>query len=96
MLKLATIAEHYGVEIMPHVTTGGLFGINLAATLQAMATVSNCSMVEYCFDPPLINSDTQQAMIKRPIWVDAEGCVEVPKLPGLGFELNEDWLAANS
>lgn len=94
MLKLATLAEHYGVEIMPHVTTGGLFGINLAATLQAMATVWNCSMVEYCFDPPLISNETQQLLVKKPIWINSDGWVDVPKSPGLGFELNEEWLEA--
>ncbi|HVG51170.1 MAG TPA: mandelate racemase/muconate lactonizing enzyme family protein [Xanthobacteraceae bacterium] len=92
--KLAFLAEHRGIDIMPHVTTGGLFSINLAATLQAMATVPNCPMVEYCYDPPLLTSETQQPLVKNPLWIDADGCVKVPNLPGLGFELNEEWIAA--
>lgn len=93
LLKLATLAEHRGIEIMPHVTIGGQFGINIAATLQVMAAVPNCSMIEYCYDPPLLTSETQQTLVEKPLWIDADGCLKVPELPGLGFTLNEEWLA---
>jgi D-galactarolactone cycloisomerase len=90
--KLATVAEHHGLQIMPHVSHGAMFGISLAATLQAMATVSNCPMVEFVCDPPLLTAETQQAILMTPLCVDDDGCIEVPDGPGLGITLNEDWI----
>jgi D-galactarolactone cycloisomerase len=91
--KLAVLAEHHGRQIMPHLSNGAMFGLSLAATMQAMATVPNCPMVEYVYDPPLLTSETQQTILKTPIWIDADGCIPVPDKPGLGVELNEDWIA---
>jgi L-alanine-DL-glutamate epimerase-like enolase superfamily enzyme len=94
--KIAFMAEHRGRVIMPHVTNGALFGINLAATMQAMATVPNCPMVEYVYDPPVLTTETQQALLKEPILIDKDGCIIAPGKPGLGIELNEARIAEHT
>jgi D-galactarolactone cycloisomerase len=91
--KLAILADAKGLSIMPHVSHGALFGISLAATLQAMATVPNCPMVEFVYDPPLLTSQTQQRLLRDPIEVAADGCIAVPDRAGIGIELDESWLA---
>lgn len=91
--KAAVLAEHHGRIIMPHVSGRAGTGIALAATLQAMATVANCDMVEYVLDPPAMTVKVQQPMLRDPIVIDEEGCLPVPTGPGLGIELDPDWMA---
>jgi len=90
--KVAMIAEYFGRLVIPHVCSGGAFPLFLAATLQAMATVENCPMVEYPHDPPILTPETMQRMVKEPLWIDREGLVAVPAKPGLGVELDEESL----
>ena len=65
----------------------------LAATLQAMATVDNCPMVEFPYDPPILIPETMQALLSKPIWIDAGRAIEVPNQPGIGVEIDEGQLA---
>ncbi len=91
--KVAEMAEFFGRMVIPHVCSGGAFSLFLAATLQAMATVENCPMVEYPHDPPILTPQTMQAFVKEPIWIDQEGFVAIPDRPGLGIELDEENLS---
>ena len=65
----------------------------LAATLQAMATVDNCPMVEFPYDPPILIPETMQTLLAKPIWIDTDGAIEVPNQPGIGIEIDEGQLA---
>lgn len=87
--KTAIFADHFGRLVIPHVCSGGNFGLFLAATLQAMATVENCPMVEYSYDPPFLTAETQQTNLREPILIDPDGCVKVPDKPGIGVEWDE-------
>lgn len=91
--KAAVIADYFGRLVIPHVCSGGAFSLFLAATLQAMATVENCPMVEFPHDPPILTSETMQTLVKEPIWIDREGFVAIPDKPGLGIELDEESLS---
>jgi D-galactarolactone cycloisomerase len=91
--KLAVIAEYFGKEIVPHVCGLGSFALNLPAMLQAVCTVSNCPMIEYPYDPPVLTVETQQAILKEPLVVDRAGMVGPPDRPGIGVELDEGELA---
>jgi len=93
--KVAEIADYFERLIIPHVCSGGNFAIFLAATLQSMATVDNCPMVEYPYDPPILTADTMQAIVKEPILIDKDGFVKVPDKPGIGVELDEERLSGN-
>ncbi|MBM3236404.1 mandelate racemase/muconate lactonizing enzyme family protein [Candidatus Poribacteria bacterium] len=93
--KIAEIADYFERLIIPHVCSGGNFAIFLAATLQTMATVDNCPMVEYPYDPPILTADTMQTIVKEPILIDKDGFVKIPDQPGIGVELNEVRLSGN-
>lgn len=88
--RVAQIADSVGRLVVPHVYTGGICGLHLAATLQVMATVRNCPFVEYPLEPPALTVETQHSLLKEPILIDKEGCVQVPQLPGIGVEIDED------
>jgi L-alanine-DL-glutamate epimerase-like enolase superfamily enzyme len=90
----AIVAGYFGKLIVPHVISSGNTPLGLAATLQAMATVDNCPMVEYPCDPPILTTDTLQAIVKEPILIDEDGYVQVPDRPGIGVEIDEEKLSA--
>ena len=87
---VATLADATGRLVAPHVCGGGNNGLYLAATLQAMATVRNCPIIEYTLDPPALTPDTSQFILSDPILIDDDGYLEVPQGPGLGIEIDED------
>lgn len=93
--KVAEVADYFGRLVVPHVCSNGSFPLSLAATLQAMATVENCPMVEYPYDPPILTADTIQTIVKEPLQIDSDGYLQVPKGPGLGVELDEEKLSFN-
>ena len=91
--KVAEVADYFDRLIVPHVCSGGNFSILLAATLQAMATVENCPLVEYPYDPPILTVDTSQTIVREPILIDKDGFVKIPDKPGIGIELDEERLS---
>ena len=91
--KAAEVADYFERLIVPHVCSGGNFSLGLAATLQAMATVDNCPLVEYPYDPPILTVDTCQAIVKDPVLIDRDGFVKVPDKPGIGVEIDEEKLS---
>ena len=93
--KTAFTADYFGKSVIPHVCSDGNFSLGLAATLQAMATVENCPMVEYPYDPPILTAETMQTVATEPIRIEGNGCVAVPDKPGIGVELDEDRLSGN-
>ena len=64
----------------------------VAATLQAMATVANCPLVEYPYDPPAHTPGEMQAILKEPLLPEADGTVALPERPGIGVEPDEERL----
>jgi L-alanine-DL-glutamate epimerase-like enolase superfamily enzyme len=90
--KVALLADYFGRLIVPHVSSGSTFSLGLAATLHAMATVENCPLVEYPYDPPILSVETNQAVAVDKLLVDEDGCVALPHKPGLGIELDEGQL----
>ena len=87
---IATLADAFGRLVAPHVCGGGNNGIYLAATLQAVATVRNCPILEYTLDPPALTPDTVQLILKDPILIDDEGYLALPQKPGIGVEIDDD------
>jgi len=91
--KVATLAEAVGRQIVPHVCGGGNNGFYLAATLQALGTVSNCPFIEYTLDPPALTHETLQVPLKDKILIDDDGYVHIPDSPGIGIELDTEAIA---
>ena len=90
--RISSVAEYFSRLIVPHVISGGNMVLGLAATLHAMATVENCPLVEFPYDPPILTDSTSQYFAKEPIRIDRDGFVRLPDKPGLGVEIDEDKL----
>ena len=93
--KVAIMADYFGRLVVPHVLSNCHFPLAMAATLQAMATVENCPVVEFPYDPPILAADTIQTIVKEPIMVDQDGFVRIPNKPGIGMEIDEERLSGN-
>lgn len=91
--KLSHVAEFYKKLIIPHVCGLGSFALNFAAMLQAAATLSNCPMLEFPFDPPFLTENTQQFYLTDKFRIDADGFVALPQSPGIGVQIDETALA---
>jgi D-galactarolactone cycloisomerase len=90
--RIAFLAEAYGKLCLPHFWGPG---IGLAATLQVIGS-TNIPWVEYCYHPPAFDYRARDAMLTEPIKIDKDGYVEVPNGPGLGVELDEEYIEKNT
>ena len=90
--QAAILADYCGRLIVPHVSSGTGFALGIAATVHAMASVANCPLVEYGYDPPILTPETTQPCVEEPYLVDDDGLVSIPDRPGLGVTLVEDKL----
>ncbi|MDA1013501.1 MAG: mandelate racemase/muconate lactonizing enzyme family protein [Planctomycetota bacterium] len=80
--RVSEMCEPLGRRPVPHCFSTG---INLAASLHWISTVSNGDLVEYCLRP----SPLMRKLVKNlPPLID--GRVPVPDGPGLGIELDQD------
>jgi D-galactarolactone cycloisomerase len=68
----------------PHTWTNG---IGLLANLHLTAAVGGGPYIEFPYDPPGWTPERRDFMLAEPIRIDADGCLVVPRRPGLGFEL---------
>jgi L-alanine-DL-glutamate epimerase-like enolase superfamily enzyme len=87
---VSAMADYFDKLVIPHVSCTANCAPTLAATLQAMATVENCPMVEYPYDPPMLTIDNVQSFIKEPLLIDKDGFVKLPDKPGIGIEIDEE------
>lgn len=89
MAKLASLAEMYGVVFAPHNPNGP---VQAAASLNLAAHAQAFTMLETRHT----NLDWTAQLSSYVPRVDVDGFLEMPKGPGLGIELDEDFLAANT
>lgn len=85
--KLFALAEGFGLKC--EIGTAGNTLLN-AANLHVLLSVGNSDYHEY-YDAP----EKDQFGLTSYIEPDACGMVTVPQAPGLGFTLDEDWIAAH-
>ncbi len=86
--KISTMAEAYYVPISPHDASGP---INVLAGAHVMMSVPNF----YKLETARHRLDAYDVFIETPIDV-REGSLYVPDAPGLGIEINMDFLRANA
>ena len=87
--KIAAMAETYYMQIAPHNPLGP---ISLAACLQLDACVPNLLAQEH---PGMPNhQDLGVGILKNPFTIENDGCIRIPKGPGLGIEVDEEALEA--
>ncbi len=91
--KVAELANAAGKLVVPHVLLAeATLPLTLGPTLHAMATVENCPMVEFPYDPPILTAATTQRCFQQPFVLTPDGTLEVPQEPGLGIALDEETL----
>ncbi len=87
--RIASLAESFGVPVVPHSAAGPLA---LAANLHLSATLPNLWMLEYTFTFDRV----WRALLKEPILSPEaikEGKLRLPDGPGLGIVIDEKHLA---
>lgn len=87
MKKIAILAEAYYVPISPHDAAGP---INVVAGAQVMMTVPNF----YRLETSEWNLSKYDVLIDKPL-DNSNGSLKLSKAPGLGIEMNREYLAAN-
>lgn len=92
--KIISMAEAYDVAAAPHCPLGP---IALAACLQVDATCHNAIIQEQSLGIHYNKSNDLLDYIKNPqVFEYAEGYVKIPEGPGLGIEMNEEYIAERS
>jgi L-alanine-DL-glutamate epimerase-like enolase superfamily enzyme len=90
LLRARTVAElalQQGRWFTPHTWTNGL---GLLANLHVAAGVGGGPFLEFPYDPPGWTPQRRDFFLTEPVWIDADGCVRVPGLPGLGAQIDEE------
>ncbi len=91
--RIAAMAETYDVAIAPHCPIGPLA---LASCLHLAAVTPNFAMQEISlgihYNRP---SEDLTTLVKNPeVFKVSDGCIEIPRLPGLGVEIDEEAVRA--
>ena len=86
---LARESMQRGLRFSPHTWSHGL---GLAANLHLAVAAENANWLEFPFDPPGWVPDARDAMLTEPILPNENGVLEIPNLPGLGVEIDEEKL----
>jgi D-galactarolactone cycloisomerase len=84
MRRIAWMAEEHGIEVVPH---GWNTGVGVAADIHLVSSLPTRSYVEFNVGNALVED-----LVDKPFRLDAEGCLPVPRGPGLGIELNRERL----
>jgi L-rhamnonate dehydratase len=86
-LRIAELARERGVATVPHAWKSGIIK---AASLHVNAVLPDARYQEYCVAETPINT----ALTVERLPIEADGCVAVPTVPGIGVTLDEDVVAA--
>ncbi len=85
-LRIAQLADVFGVPFQPHVSLGS--AIHFAASLHLAATAPNLFRMEFwAGDNPL-----GESVLRKPLLALEDGFVLVPEEPGLGADVDEEKL----
>lgn len=88
-LRIAAMASAYKLSINPHTSASG---INMAASIHLLASIENGGYFEADVAKENLFRDE---LTSRPDLLDKDGCVHPPEAPGLGVEVDEDFLKAH-
>jgi L-alanine-DL-glutamate epimerase-like enolase superfamily enzyme len=86
-MEVARLCREHGLMYSPHTWTNGIgFAVNLQ--LMAASGFADEKELEYPLAPPGWTVEARDGLLKEP-FQHQEGTLEVPNLPGLGFEIDE-------
>jgi L-alanine-DL-glutamate epimerase-like enolase superfamily enzyme len=87
--RIGVLAQSYGKKLAPH--HGGR-GLGTIARLHLVAAWDNAPFLELLHDPPIGHYRYGFSILQEPPVVDGEGFIAAPSGPGLGVELNPDFI----
>jgi D-galactarolactone cycloisomerase len=88
-LRIAAMASAYKLQINPHTLASGL---NMAANIHFLCAIDNGGFFEADVAKENLFRDE---LTNRPDLLDANGCVRPGEAPGLGIEVDEEFLRAH-
>lgn len=88
-LKIASMASAHQLPVHPHTS---MTGINMAATLHVLAAIDGNGYFEADVSSGNLFRDE---LVSTPFVLDANGCVRPSEAPGIGIEVNEDFIHAH-
>jgi len=89
IMRIAAMASTWNIEVHPH---GGVTGLDLAAGIHILASIENGGYFE---SSEGCNPLREGPFKNKPYEVDADGCVRPLEGPGLGIDVDEDFIKAN-
>ena len=94
---LADMARLYAIQYIPHAWGGALM---LAATLQVLASLPDTTKSP-ASEKPLLEYDMTEnpfrdSLLSTPLAMGKDGWFDIPTGPGLGVEVDEDFVAAHA
>ncbi len=88
-LRIAAMASAYKLRINPH---SSMTGLNMAASIHFLAAIDNGGYFEGDVSR---NNHFRDTLTSTPYTVGADGCVLPLEAPGIGVEVDEDFLAGH-
>lgn len=85
--KIASLADAYGKLCNPHAYIPGL---GVLQSMHMVASIPNCTWLEYPYDPPALVPAAFQGILKEHYFVESDGCIPLPKEPGFGIGVDEE------
>ncbi|UCG06488.1 MAG: mandelate racemase/muconate lactonizing enzyme family protein [Desulfobacterales bacterium] len=85
-LRIAAMASAHKMPIHPHTS---ITGLNMAATIHFLASIDNGGYFEADVSK---NNWFRDELVSQPYTLDAEGCVHPIDKPGIGLEVDEEFL----
>ena len=85
-MKIAAMASAYQLPVHPHTS---MTGLNMAASIHVLAALDHPGYFE---GDVSINNLFRDVLVSEPYRVDSDGCVRPLEGPGLGLEVDENFL----
>lgn len=87
--KICAAAEVAGMIALPHTWSNGLA---LMANFHLGASLPRAQWLEVPFDPPAFSHEARDSLLTTTLTVDDDGMVTLPDGPGLGVEVDWDFV----
>lgn len=87
--KVGALAAQHGLEVAPH---NGYVKLGHIAHMHMVASWPHARFLELMYDPPVGHYMNFLDILTQPPQVSADGFTEVPTGPGLGVDINPDYL----
>ena len=89
--RVAAMAQEANLVFTPHTWTNGM---GVVANCHLTAGLADAPFLEFPYDPPEWSVARRDFMMAEPLTVGPDGMIRLSERPGMGYEPDEDRLAA--